>query len=1236
MQNVLKEVFKDYNNSNLENATIEKINLYKRSNKLTLDIISSNKIDIKDLESFEDYLRERFKIENIEIGISYVNAVDETIEKDWENVERYISKRFPLINSILKSSKISVNDKKVKITIETKNAEFLYSYKIDKSIERLFNNLYGKSYTIVFEEDITEETIKNQTEYLHKVQEQICKNVATEKAFFEEKIEREEKTEDTPKEYTPLIFGKSANIKEQVVKVADLNSDYGKIALEGKVIGTDTRVLKNGKTLVMFNLYDGTSTITCKAFVPPEKVDDVVKRIAESTRLKIQGNAQYDMYAKELGVIANVIVEVPAIAETTRKDNSEVKRVELHLHTQMSQMDAVTSATDLIKRAASWGMKSIAITDHGVVQAFPEAKKAADAVGIKVIYGVEAYFVPDEELPDEKDAYKKVRPYHAIILIKNYKGLRNLYELISISHLHYFHKRPRILKSVYEKYKEGLILGSACEQGELYRAIVNKKSEEEIERIANYYDNLEVQPLGNNEFMLRDGTFESKQDLENVNKKIIDLGDKLGKLVVATCDVHFMDPQDEIYRRILMAGQGFSDCDNQAPLYLRTTEEMLKEFYYLSESKAREIVIENTNKIADMCEEISPISKDKCPPHIDGAEEEIKTICNQKAKELYGDPLPEIVSDRLKRELDSIIKNGFSTLYLIAQKLVKKSNDDGYLVGSRGSVGSSFVANMLSITEVNSLPPHYRCPNCKYSDFTDYGIGNGVDLPDKNCPKCGEKLFKDGMDIPFETFLGFKGDKEPDIDLNFSGEYQAKIHKYTEKLFGEGKTFKAGTVGTMAEKTAFGYVKKYYEERNKPVTNAEISRIVQGLLGVKRTTGQHPGGIIVVPHERDIYEFCPVQHPADDPNSDIITTHFDYHSIDKNLLKLDMLGHDDPTMIRMLQDLTGIDPKTIPLDDKKVMSLFTSTKALGIEPHQINSEVGSFGVPEFGTKFVRGMLMDTKPTTFEELIRISGLSHGTDVWLNNAQELINNGTVTLKEAICTRDDIMTYLIKKNLPSEDAFKIMENVRKGKGLKEEQEAMMREYNVPEWYIDSCKKIKYMFPKAHAVAYVTMAFRIAWFKVYHPLAYYAAFYSIRADEFDSEIMIYGKQRVKDKMKELESQGNNISQKDKSMYTILEIVLEMYERGFEFLPIDLYKSDSKKFKIEDGKIRPPLSSIPGLGEVAAISIRNGVEEEKGKFISIDEFQLKAKVGNSTIELLKKFGCLQGMSKSNQISLFG
>ena len=945
----------------------------------------------------------------------------------------------------------------------------------------------------------------------------------------------------------------------------------------------------------------------------------------------------YDNFAKELSVIANIVIELPQQEEIKRKDNSLNKRVELHLHTQMSQMDAVTSAKDLIKRAASWGMKSIAITDHGVVQAFPEAKHAVDDLGldIKVLYGVEAYFVPDDEIPEGEAGWKKVKPYHAIILTKNQKGLRNLYELISISHIQYFHKRPRILKSVFEKYREGLILGSACEQGELYKAILQGKPEEKIEEIAQYYDYLEIQPLGNDEFMIRDGIVPDKEALKNINRKIVKLGEKFGKLVVATCDVHFMDPQDEICRRILMAGQGFSDCDNQAPLYFRTTEEMLAEFDYLGPEKSYEVVVTNTNKIADLCEDVCPISKEKCPPVIPGAEEEIKEICENKAKELYGDPLPEIVQSRLKRELDSIIKNGFSTLYIIAQKLVQKSNEDGYLVGSRGSVGSSFVANMLGVTEVNSLPPHYRCPNCQYSDFTDYGIKNGVDLPDKNCPKCGAKLCKDGMDIPFETFLGFNGDKEPDIDLNFSGEYQGKIHKYAEVIFGKGKTFKAGTVGTMAEKTAFGYVKKYYEERNIPITNAEISRLVEGVVGIKRTTGQHPGGIIVVPHGREIYEFCPVQHPADDPNSDIITTHFDYHSIDKNLLKLDMLGHDDPTVIRMLQDLTGIDPKTIPLDDKETMSIFTSTEALGVTPEQINSQVGSFGVPEFGTKFVRDMLVDTKPTTFEELIRISGLSHGTDVWLNNAQTLIQNNIATLSEAICTRDDIMTYLIKQGLPPDKAFKIMESVRKGKGLKPDQEEIMRANNVPEWYIESCKKIKYMFPKAHAVAYVTMAFRIAWFKVHYPLAYYATFFSIRATEFDSECMIYGKEKVKTKMKELEAQGNNISAKDKSMYTILELVLEMYERGFEFLPIDLYKSHSTKFRIEDGKIRPPLSSIAGLGEVAAEGIYQAAQKE-GKFMCIDDLQIKAKIGKSMVDLLGKFGCLDGMSQSNQISLFG
>ncbi len=700
-----------------------------------------------------------------------------------------------------------------------------------------------------------------------------------------------------------------------------------------------------------------------------------------------------------------------------------------------------------------------------------------------------------------------------------------------------------------------------------------------------------------------------------------------------------MDPQDEVYRRILEAGQGYQDADMQAPLYLRTTEEMLEEFKYLGEEKAYEVVVTNTNKISDMCERISPISPEKCPPHIPGCEEDIKNIAYKKAHELYGDTLPEIVQTRLDKELNSIISNGYSVMYIIAQRLVWKSNADGYIVGSRGSVGSSLVAFMTGITEVNSLKAHYRCPNCKYSEFEDYGVGNGFDLPDKDCPKCGHKLDKDGMDIPFETFLGFNGDKEPDIDLNFSGEYQAKAHKYTEVIFGKETTFKAGTIGTIAEKTAFGYVKKYFEERNIPINRAETQRLATGCTGIKRTTGQHPGGIIVVPKGREIYEFCPVQHPADDPNSDIITTHFDYHSIDQNLLKLDILGHDDPTVIRMLQDITGIDPTKIPLDDKETMSIFSSTKALGVSPEQIHSQVGSFGIPEFGTKFVRGMLVDTKPTTFDELIRISGLSHGTDVWLGNAQSLIDQGVVTLQEAICCRDDIMIYLIKKGVPPNHSFKIMETVRKGKALKdpakwEEYKALMKEHDVPDWYIKSCEKIKYMFPKAHAAAYVTNAFRIAWFKVHKPLAYYAAYFSIRADEFDSDCMIFGKEKVKNKMKEIDLQGNNATVKDKNMYAILELVLEMYERGFEFLPMDLYKSHSTKFLVEDDKIRPPLNSIPGLGTVAAEGIVKARQE--GKFMSIDDLKIRSKIGNSVIDVLKKYDCLKGMSQSNQMSLFG
>ena len=833
---------------------------------------------------------------------------------------------------------------------------------------------------------------------------------------------------------------------------------------------------------------------------------------------------------------------------------------------------------------------------------------------------------------------KKLPYYHIIIMAKNYVGLKNLYKLISYSHVTYFNKRARIPRSLLNRYREGLIIGSACERGELFQAILKNKEEEEIEEIAKFYDYLEIQPLGNNQFYLDQGILNSKDDLIRINKKIVELGEKLNIPVVATCDVHFLNPEDEIYRRIIMAAQGFQDADKQAPLYYRTTEEMLKEFEYLGEEKAYEVVVTNTNKIADMCDRISPISDEKCPPHIDGCEKMIEDIAMKRAHELYGEELPTIVKERLDKELESIIKNGFSVMYIIAQKLVWKSNEDGYLVGSRGSVGSSFVANMTGITEVNSLIPHYRCPNCKYSDFTDYGVKNGFDLPDKDCPKCGTKLEKDGMDIPFETFLGFNGDKEPDIDLNFSGEYQAKAHKYTEVIFGKGTTFKAGTIGTVADKTAYGFVLKYLEERNKTMLSPEINRIAQGCTGIKRTTGQHPGGIIVVPKGREIYEFCPVQHPADDPYSDIVTTHFDYHSIDKNLLKLDILGHDDPTVIRMLQDITGIDPKKIPLDDKETMSIFSSTEALGVTKEQINSEVGTFGIPEFGTKFVRGMLVDTKPTTFEELIRISGLSHGTDVWLNNAQTLIENGTTTLSEAICTRDDIMTYLIKKGLPPNSAFKIMETVRKGKALKDpakwaEYRALMEEHDVPEWYITSCEKIKYMFPKAHAAAYVTMAFRIAWFKVHKPKAYYAAFFSIRADDFDSDFMLKGKQVVKDKMHEIDMMGNNAGNKEKNMYPILEIVLEMNERNINFLPVDIYKSDAVKFLVEEDGIRPPLSKLTGFGEVDAKKL---VEARKdGKFTSIEQMAGKSKIGKVAIETLQKAGCLDGMPRSEQMDLF-
>ena len=1116
-------------------------------------------------------------------------------------------------------------------------------------------------------------------------------------------------------------------------------------------------------------------------------------------------------------------------------DTAEEKRVELHLHTQMSSMDGVTPVKTYIKRAIEWGHKAIAITDHGVVQAFPDAMNAADKSDLKVIYGVEAYLIDDlgnavfsprgQNLDDTyvvfdiettglskekemiteigavkvadgkiidrfstfvnpqrpisaeitkltgitddmvKDAptienvlpeflkfcedtvlvahnasfdtgfiriaaeraglgelhhtvvdtlelarallpelnkhkldivceylgvtlnghhravndaeataevfikfldmlaekkiftldeinvlasrtvnYKKLRAYHAIILVKNYTGLRNLYELVSMAHIDYFFRRPRIPKSKFMQMREGLILGSACEAGELYRALLDGEPKQRIEELVHFYDYLEIQPLGNNKFMIdspRVENIHSMEDIKNMNRKIVELGETYGKPVVATCDVHFIDPDDAAYRKIIMAAEGFPDADNQPPLYFRTTDEMLAEFDYLGEEKAREVVITNTNLIADQIEKIKPIPDETFPPKIEGADEQLRQICMDKAHSIYGDPLPPLVQERLETELNSIISNGYAVLYIIAQKLVWKSVADGYLVGSRGSVGSSFAANMAGITEVNSLPPHYVCPNCKYSDFDSdlvksYAMeeASGCDMPDMNCPKCGTLMHKDGHDIPFQTFLGFEGDKEPDIDLNFSGEYQQTAHAYTEELFGVGHVFKAGTIGTLADKTAYGFVKKYFDEREITAHNAEITRLMNGCTGVKRTTGQHPGGLMVVPSDHNIYEFCPIQRPANDVNSTVTTTHFDYHSISGRLLKLDLLGHDDPTVIRMLYDLTGVNPQTVPLGDPATMSLFESPEALGVTAEDIGCETGTLGIPEFGTKFVRGMLLDTKPKTFADLLRISGLSHGTDVWLGNAQTLIENGTITLKETISTRDSIMIYLINKGVDKKKSFKIMEKVRKGKGLTDEDIADMKAANVPDWYIESCQKIKYMFPKAHAAAYVMMAFRIAYFKINYPEAYYATYFTVRAcDDFDYSCMCKGMDVAKAAMREIHAKGMEATAKDKAKMTVLELIVEFYARGFKFLPIDLYKSDSRKFIVTEEGLIPPFNSLQGLGTNAAQSIVDG--RAAGEFHTIEELKERTSLGRSLIDLLKENGVLNGIPETNQLSLF-
>lgn len=1363
-----------------------------------------------------------------------------------------VRRDIPSINGTLNNAEVRFENNTLTINLLNGGKTLLDSKGFDKALIKLISeefNLYiSVNYTGTFE---VEENSEEYKAAIQDAQEKINReNLQKAAEFYQEEVETAEKREEKHAENTAVeievrdgkfatpqiiqssirpLYGRS--IRGKMIPISSISGDSGRIVVWGDVFDIEKKVTKSGdKNIFTIDITDYTGSTTAKVF-NSIKESAVIDNIKKGDTIVVQGDVEYDKYAGELVVNARSIGTAQKVKVV---DNAEKKRVELHMHTNMSQMDAVTSAGDLVNRAYQWGHKAVAITDHGVAQAFPDAMKAADKINkdeekIKIIYGVEAYFMDDlvesvkgdadtgfdgtficfdiettglsaardkiteigavkvengvitdtfstfanpempipqkitqltgitddmvKDAPSQSEAvsaflefagdnvlvahnapfdtsfiakacedmgreynytsidtvaisrailtdiknckldtvakflrlgdfnhhratddaemlarifinlcqrltddygitktndintkiaggdFKKLPTYHQIILVKNKTGLKNLYRLISYSHLNYFYKKPRIPKSELVKYREGLIIGSACCAGQLYMAILEGKPWGELKQIASFYDYLEIQPAGNNSFMIRDGRFNSVDELHEIDRTIIKLAKELGKPVCATCDVHFMDPTDSEFRKILMAGQGFKDAEQQAPLYFRTTAEMLKEFEWLGKDKAYEYVVENPNKIADMCEYIRPIPKGTFPPNIEGAQEQLIDITWKRAKEKYGDPLPEIVKARLDKELNSITTYGFSVLYMTAQKLVADSEAHGYLVGSRGSVGSSFVATMSGISEVNPLCPHYVCPNCKHSEFiTDGSYGSGFDMPPKNCPECGTLMDQDGHEIPFETFLGFKGDKVPDIDLNFSGEYQSKSHRYTEELFGKNNVFKAGTISTVAEKTALGFVKKFAQERGLVMHKAEEKRLAIGCTGVKRTTGQHPGGMVVVPRTNDVYDFCPVQHPANDVNSDNITTHFDFHSIHDTITKLDELGHDVPTIYHYLELYTGIPVMKVSMSDPEVMSLFTSPKALGVTEEDIDSKTGTFSLPECGTAFVRGMLIEAQPKTFTDLLQIAGLSHGTDVWLGNAQELIHNGTCTISEVIGTRDSIMTYLMHKGLEPGMAFKIMEIVRKGNATKlltEEHFKAMREHNVPEWYIDSCMKIKYMFPKAHAAAYMIATLRLGWYKVHKAVEYYAAYFTVRSENLDGAIAMQGHQAVRDKMNNIKQKQSvhEATAKDEAEFQTLQIVNEMMARKIEFLPVDIYKSEAKMFKVEDGKIRLPFSSLPGVGGAAADSLA-----ETGKhteYLSIEDMQIKTKVTKAVIETLKDVGVLKDLPESSQMSLF-
>jgi DNA polymerase-3 subunit alpha (Gram-positive type) len=1187
---------------------VTKVEVHTTLNTWDIFITVPQKISQQILSLAEEKFRTDCGLKKVNF-IQDIKNLEDYLADNWKEFIAQISKGIYSIKHLLINAKWDFDGQT--LTIETVGdlaSEIFSTHGIAQNMQSFILQEFSRNCTVKCIAAATEENIISNDDLL--TPEYL-------EALTEYKAPSEVKTDN------PVIFGR--NIKADSVPMSTIQDEARNIVVEGQLVNFELRELRSGRQLLTFDIGDLTDGISGKVFFEDKDKEQIAKvsvALTKGMTVKAKGTVQFDKYSNELVLYADSMCKVNII---TRMDNAPTTRIELHAHTRMSNMDAVVSAKDLIKTAAKWGHLAVAITDHGVVQAFPEAHEAAVKAGIKVIYGMEGYLV-EEDL-------KKAR--HIIILAKNSIGLRNLYRLVSLSHLKYLYRTPRVPRKILMEYREGLLLGSACEAGELIQAIVRGENEDELLKIADFYDYLEIQPIGNNAFLVREGMVANEEGLRQINRKVCEIGIKLNKLVVATCDVHFLNPEDEVYRRIMMAGKGFSDADQQPPLYFRTTEEMINEFIYLGKDKAYEIVVENPRRINELIEQFKPIPDELYSPQIPGAEDQIRSMSYTKAEQLYGNPLPPVVAERLKYELDSIINHGFAVLYLIAHKLVKKSLDDGYLVGSRGSVGSSFVATMTDITEVNPLPPHWSCPKCKYSEFvTDGSYGGGFDLPDKICPKCNSTTIKNGHDIPFAVFMGFHGDKVPDIDLNFSGHYQPTAHKYTEELFGKDNVFRAGTIATVADKTAYGYVKNYFTDKGITPRNAYINALINGCTGVKRTTGQHPGGIMVVPRDMDVHHFTPIQHPADDKSSGTITTHFDYHSISSRLVKLDILGHDDPTVIRMLEDLTGIDAQTISLDDTETMSLFSSTTALNLTPAQLGSTVGTFGIPEFGTKFVRQMLEDTKPKTFSELVRISGFSHGTDVWLNNAQDLIKAGTAKLSEAISARDDIMMYLIHKGVDPSLAFKTMEGVRKGKGIKVEDVAKLREKNVPEWYIDSCQKIKYMFPKAHAVAYVMMAFRIAYCKVHHPVAFYAAYFTVRGTDFDAELILQGEVVLRNKLAEFEAKGNNITVKEKGLLTIVEMALEMYLRGFNFQRVDLYKSDATKFLVVNNGLLPPLSSLQGVGENAAHNIvltRGG-----NPFSSLEDLRNRAHISKTVIEILKTHGCLNDLPESDQMMLFG